>query len=253
MNINHHSYQDFNMNSINAMSRTLAAQLAMLSANCLYNKTRSFIKIQNKSINGGYKDIEGFEHPTFQDQFDSSGLTSIEQNIHNYCLWVSANNGEISTKIPTQIDKVEDFQRYDTYKQLKKAAKLINPEITKEEIYEQLLRPFRYEKVKEWDDAGNRFNIYYICRYDEWNRVFSKTWNLLDHVRMHEGIKPFTCNICRKSFTQKGNLRKHNIVQHSTESLEERKKFKCNLWEKGYTERYNLLVNFKFEYFLIHD
>ena len=84
------------------------------------------------------------------------------------------------------------YQSYDTYKELKTIARQENPDITKEEIYEQLLKPFRYEKVKYWNRILRRFKISYICRYEGWDKKFTKTWNLLDHVRMHEGIKPYT-------------------------------------------------------------
>ena len=137
-----------------------------------------------------------------------------------------------------------DIQVLDTYKQLKKAAKSINPDVTKEEIYEQLLKPFRYEKLKHWDCGQHKSRISYIWRYNECNKEFTKTWNLLDHVRMHEGIKPFVCQQWRETFTQKGNLKKHNLVHHSLQKLHERKKFSCNFWSKKYTERYNLMVCF---------
>ena len=246
MNTNQHSYLDFNMYSIETMSRFLAAQLAMLSINCLGLQTKSYIKIKDKITNEEIKDIERFAYPTFQDLITTWGSTPLEQKVKEYCLCEPTINNEKLIKSLNQEGEGADFQKFETYKQLKEAAKVINPEITKEEIYEQLLKPFRYEKVKEWDETQNRFKTYYICRYDEWNRVLSKTWNLLDHVRMHEGIKPFVCQLWGKTFTQKGNLRKHHIVQHSTESLEERKKFRCDLWGKGYTERYNLLVIFNF-------
>ena len=192
----------------------------------------------------GIKDIERFSYPTLHDQIMVWAHSLLEQKVNGYCLCEPTINDEKLVQSLNQENEIADFQQFETYKQLKEAAKIINPKITKEEIYEELLKPFRQEKLKEWDDTQNRFKIYYICRYDEWNRKFTKTWNLLDHVRMHEGIKPFVCQLWGKNFTQKGNLRKHHIVQHSTESLEERKKFRCDHWGKGYTERYNLLVIF---------
>ena len=117
-----------------------------------------------------------------------------------------------------------DYQNFDTYKELKKAAKLENPDITKEEIYEKLLKPYRHEKVKIWDEENNKFKVSYICRSSGWNKQFKKIWNMLDHMRMHKEIKPYKWSFWRKSFTQKGNLQKHLQVQHSAKTLEERKK-----------------------------
>ena len=233
---NQHSFINLNLNSIEIMSRVLASQLLMLSANWLRSQTKSFIKIQNKNLDQNMKDIERFAYPTFVDRPPILGNTLKEQDINEFCLCEPTQSLSYSEETP-------NFQSYSTYKQLKQVAKETNPEITKEEIYDELLKPFRHEKVKEWSEEQNRFNIYYICRYEDCNREFTKTWNLLDHVRMHEGIKPFACQLWGKTFTQKGNLRKHNIVQHSAETLENRKKFRCYIWEKGYTERYNLVVN----------
>mmetsp|Transcript_20382 Transcript_20382/g.22762 ORF Transcript_20382/g.22762 Transcript_20382/m.22762 type:complete len:93 (-) Transcript_20382:35-313(-) len=56
---------------------------------------------------------------------------------------------------------------------------------------------------------------------------------------MHEGLKPYVCSICNKSFTQKGNLRKH-LRLHEVETIKQRKVFDCIYCPKSYTERYNL-------------
>mmetsp|Transcript_25731 Transcript_25731/g.22834 ORF Transcript_25731/g.22834 Transcript_25731/m.22834 type:complete len:85 (+) Transcript_25731:151-405(+) len=65
-----------------------------------------------------------------------------------------------------------------------------------------------------------------------------RTWNLLDHIRMHYGIKPYQCNFCSRSFTQKGNMRKH-LIQHYQPELVKRKRFKCEYCRSSFTERYN--------------
>eukprot|EP00345_Euplotes_harpa_P015584 CAMPEP_0168343028 /NCGR_PEP_ID=MMETSP0213-20121227/15794_1 /TAXON_ID=151035 /ORGANISM="Euplotes harpa, Strain FSP1.4" /LENGTH=164 /DNA_ID=CAMNT_0008350135 /DNA_START=241 /DNA_END=736 /DNA_ORIENTATION=+ len=143
----------------------------------------------------------------------------------------------------TQPDAVFSSQTIETYKQIRRLTKLTNPEITKEEIYERLLQPFHHEKVKKWSSSLKRHVVTYVCKYGDCGKTFTKTWNMLDHVRMHEGIKPFVCNECGKSFTQKGNLKKHTFIQHSAKSLGERKMFQCSYCPKSYTERYNLMAH----------
>ena len=208
-------------------------------------KTQSFIKFQDKDEKSN-ETKENYplnslywltSEPRFCNNSDSTLLLS------SYCNCEDTSTSNASAQVLTNDDDFNS-QNFETYKQLKKVAKESDPNISKEEIYEKLLEPFRHEKVKIWDQALGRFKISYICRYDECNKEFTKIWNLLDHVRMHEGIKPFVCKIWDKTFTQKGNLKKHNIIQHSTKSLKERKKFKCKLWSKRYTERYNLVVRF---------
>jgi len=106
-----------------------------------------------------------------------------------------------------------------------------------------MLKPFKYEKIEQIDRKTNKVKVSYACRYDNCEKIYNKTWNLIDHVRMHEGVRPYQCPECPKAFTQKGNLKKHEI-QHLLTTLKERKRFKCGICNKGYTERYNLEVRF---------
>lgn len=116
-----------------------------------------------------------------------------------------------------------EIPNYESYKQLKSLVKQEDPCATKVEIYTKLLEPFKHAKRLDFDPATRKARPIYICKYNECNKEYTKIWNLLDHVRMHEGIKPYQCDVCQKSYTQKGNLKKH-MKQHQMKSLKERKK-----------------------------
>ena len=132
---------------------------------------------------------------------------------------------------------------FETYKQLKEVAKEQDPGISKSEIYEKLLEPFHHSKRTEMDPETGKSRTLYSWKYPKWNKEYTKIWNLLDHVRMHEGIRPYKCDAWGKTFTQKGNLKKHS-KQHLLVTLKDRKRFEWNICHKKYTERYNLMVSF---------
>mmetsp|Transcript_728 Transcript_728/g.860 ORF Transcript_728/g.860 Transcript_728/m.860 type:complete len:276 (-) Transcript_728:57-884(-) len=79
--------------------------------------------------------------------------------------------------------------------------------LTKETL--PILDGYQYELSYMASKGPRRRKRVIHCKYQGCTKHFVKAWNFLDHARMHLGEKPFNCNICHATFTQKGNLKKH--------------------------------------------
>ena len=96
--------------------------------------------------------------------------------------------------------------------------------VNKDEMYFKLLDGYKYETISFYDEYKQKEIVEYRCGYPKCGKTLQKPWNLLDHVRMHEGVKPFKCQWCGKGFTQKGNLKKH-ARQHINPDVNARKRY----------------------------
>lgn len=105
-----------------------------------------------------------------------------------------------------------------------------------------LLQNHPYEIKYIHNKKTNRKLKRMVCKYEGCDKVFEKKWNFKDHIRMHMGETPYKCRECNKSFTQRGNLVKHER-QHTFKNLKARKIHKCSICTKAFTEKYNLKVS----------
>jgi KRAB domain-containing zinc finger protein len=61
------------------------------------------------------------------------------------------------------------------------------------------------------------------CQYPNCEKSFRTGYRLYIHELIHKGIRPHKCNICKKTFVEKGTLKVH-LNSHSPFL-----KYKCNL------------------------
>ena len=61
----------------------------------------------------------------------------------------------------------------------------------------------------KYNKATRRMNKVITCNYEGCGKQFTKSWNILDHFKVHTGDRPFVCETWGRAFSQKGNLSKH--------------------------------------------
>lgn len=87
-----------------------------------------------------------------------------------------------------------------------------------------------------------RGNLMFKCWRMDCTKIFDKSQNFLNHLKMHAELAEFSCSFCSKKFTQRGNMEKH-MKRHEQPRLQERKTIKCLFCKSRFTEKYNCLVS----------
>ena len=105
------------------------------------------------------------------------------------------------------------------------------------------LRGYDYTVEDKLDQRTGKIAPVYICKFEgDCNQEFPRSWNLLDHIRMHYNIRPYQCQYCNFRFTQKGNLNKH-MVKHMRSEFNASRKYRCNDCSKVFKKRNSYMVS----------
>ena len=98
--------------------------------------------------------------------------------------------------------------------------------MSKSKVNMRLLNGYRCH-VEERKNQRGGITTFYIWKYEGCDKEFTRSWSILDHVRMHEGVRPYTCKFCQRSYTQKGNMLKH-MRRHTQPNVDSRRSY---IWE----------------------
>lgn len=159
-------------------------------------------------------------------------------NLENFCSWKSPENNS------------ENFdEKYHTQQSIKpviekgaiQSSNLAAEYDSKNELNLALLEGFPYTVERKSCKGYAKLMDVYTWHFENCGKEFLRTWNLLDHARVHNKVKPYVCDCCTKQFTQKGNLKKH-MKTHQAPRLRDRKRYQCEFCNSKYTERYNYRV-----------
>ena len=72
-------------------------------------------------------------------------------------------------------------------------------------------------KVKSLLGTGNNKTCNWVFENGEvCGKTFSKSYNLVVHMRMHEDVRPFHCSLCDQTFRQKAHLQRHETNHRIT-------------------------------------
>ncbi|XP_038221631.1 zinc finger protein 26 [Zerene cesonia] len=79
----------------------------------------------------------------------------------------------------------------------------------------QFIRKYNCQRhVREHEMAKK-----YVCKVPECGKSFHRSYYLSEHMKVHSGVRPFACNICGKTSSNKSNHNKHVKIHHAREPI----------------------------------
>ncbi|XP_053670980.1 zinc finger protein OZF-like [Anopheles nili] len=93
--------------------------------------------------------------------------------------------------------------------------------------------------IRKRDIPETRSNQVVRFSCSECKKEFSTKTNLYRHQISHGGVKPFKCNICNKGFTQSGSLKTHMFTHFNI------KPFVCNVCGQRFTQNKSVKLHLR--------
>ncbi|XP_037336845.2 zinc finger protein 341 isoform X1 [Pungitius pungitius] len=118
-------------------------------------------------------------------------------------------------QVPSQCVESQSYTTPRVYSPGKQGAKTktcsITTNLTELADFEKVIIPKRSRSSKKGSDGATEQLKGKVpklkCNFCD--KIFSKNFDLQQHIRSHTGEKPFQCIVCGRAFAQKSNVKKH--------------------------------------------
>uniref|UniRef100_A0A674NWG0 Zinc finger protein 341 n=1 Tax=Takifugu rubripes TaxID=31033 RepID=A0A674NWG0_TAKRU len=116
-------------------------------------------------------------------------------------------------QVPSQCVESQSFTTPPVYSPGKQCTKTkicsVTNSLTELGDFEKVIIPKRQRNNKKSPDAEQLKGKVPKLKCNYCDKVFSKNFDLQQHIRSHTGEKPFQCIVCGRPFAQKSNVKKH--------------------------------------------
>ena len=147
---------------------------------------------------------------TFNDTFEVEQQVCLKSSCGEECDFSDAlNHSKWSGKSETESQSKPCDMSPSTESQVNLAKLLDMPA---EEQKKKGLFGLQFKVVKIANEGTKRHRTKFVCTFEGCGKICENKWSFLDHNRHHTGEKPYECKVCKKRFTQRGNLKQHVMI-----------------------------------------